>query len=553
MMVLCAAAFAFFTSNLQAASNGNISALMSSKSSLDDGSFEKWSSTTNILPIANSTELIDNSIDSANYYIGGGDVFSVHIMELPSVEYTAVIDQNCDAVIPELGLIRIGKKNLGEAKAIIGHYIQSKVKKQYTVYVSLTKTKSAFVSITGAVSAPGTYQFKGTYRLLDVLRKANDNLLPSINDCNYRAVVCSHGDSITSYDLFQYLFKHDLSQNPYVYPGDNIALEYSKLRVYVNGCIKSDVGDVPSLVKQVPIKNDEPIKDFLSLLPFDESADSNNVIIKRHAADGSSRTFVFSLLHPDNSTLENQDMVIITKKKYFPHIETITLSGEVLSPGLYPIIKDKTTVKEILEISGGLTQYADINRAAVIRHRKSVELKNVLLINPSTLQSTQTQHEQPIIPPNFIRPEVSASINNTGATNDFSVIPIKNDGKDMVLEFADEIFIPQKEYVVYVSGKVANPGAYLYVAGKERSYYIEQAGGYAGRADKGNVSVMTIYGGGGGMAYHVNDKSKVMAGDIVVIPESQQYKTFNMVWSPTLSYMLAAISLSITAYVTMKK
>jgi len=55
--------------------------------------------------------LIDNSIDADSYIVGGGDVFSIHILELPSIEYSATVDQNCDVTIPDLGLIKVAGKH----------------------------------------------------------------------------------------------------------------------------------------------------------------------------------------------------------------------------------------------------------------------------------------------------------------------------------------------------------------------------------------------------------------------------------------------------------
>jgi len=142
-IVVCMCAVLFIATNLFAVSKTDMATFMASGTS---STFQNSASSDNS-PMLSGGGLIDNSIDSTTYYIGGGDVFSVHVMEMPSTTYVAVIDQNCDAVIPELGLIRIGKKNLGEAKAVIGQYVKSKLNKPYTVYVSLTQVKSAFVSI----------------------------------------------------------------------------------------------------------------------------------------------------------------------------------------------------------------------------------------------------------------------------------------------------------------------------------------------------------------------------------------------------------------------
>ena len=558
MLALCASAIVCIAGNSIAASKADVAQFMASSGELNQKKYESIMDSKDskeaLSGIGNITELIDNSIDSTTYFIGGGDVFSIHIMELPSTEYSAVIDQNCDAAITELGLVRIGKKTLGEAKSAIQRYVKSRLKKEYTVYVSLTKVKTATVSVSGSVTAPGTYQVKGTSRLLDVLRKANENTLPVLSDCNYREVLCSrNGEPAVTYDLYQFIFKHDLSQNPYVYPGDNIALDYTQRSVYLNGSVTMNIEDIPSLKKQVPIKNGESIKDFLAVLPLEAGADSDNIIINKHSPDGSSHTIIFSMNKPDATLLENKDVVIISEKKNYPHVETIMLTGEVISPGMYPIIKDKTTVEDILKLSGGVTDYSDMSRAVVIRHLKSYVLKNTMQPTKASTPALNTNllQLQQVLPPNFIRPEITTALMNSAATMDFTIMPIKDHAKDIVLELADEINIPKKETTVYVSGKVSNPGVYTYVDGKTRDYYVKKAGGFVRRADTRNISVISIY--GNGSAYQINDKSAVMAGDIILVPESVQYKTFGMVFSPTLSYVLSAISLFLTGYVVIHR
>jgi len=109
------------------------------------------------------------------------------------------------------------------------------------------------------VAAPGTYRLAGTFRLLDAVKMANNQELPSLTEFNYREMECRNRDSLRYYDEFKFLFKNDLSQNPYVYPGDNIALAYAKTRVFLHGSIKNPITGT------VPIKQDEPLAEFLSL------------------------------------------------------------------------------------------------------------------------------------------------------------------------------------------------------------------------------------------------------------------------------------------------
>jgi protein involved in polysaccharide export with SLBB domain len=192
----------------------------------------------------------ENSLDPDRYYIGGGDMFSISVIGLPSIRYMVEINQQGDMYIPELGLLKLGKINLSEAQEKIKVYIQEKLKKQNSIYVQLVKVKSVTVSINGAVEKPGTYVLSGGGRILDVIRTANKETMPSINDCDFREVLCKNKDSLNKIDVFNYLLKNDFSGNPYLYPGDNISLLYATKRIFLNTQAKSGISG------WVPIKGD---------------------------------------------------------------------------------------------------------------------------------------------------------------------------------------------------------------------------------------------------------------------------------------------------------
>ena len=204
--------------------------------------------------------LIDNSINSDAYFVGGGDVFTINIVEFPSVEYTAIMDQNCDAEIPDLGIIRIGRKTLAEAKKIIADFITRRMKKQYQIYVTFSRAKSALVTVTGAIADPSTYQAEGTQRLLDVVLMSNKNTLPNVNEFNYREITVVNKDSSARYDLFQFMFRNDNAQNPYVYPGDTYFDSFSKQKGVYHGLRAKPV------LGLIPIKPNERLRIFFPCL-----------------------------------------------------------------------------------------------------------------------------------------------------------------------------------------------------------------------------------------------------------------------------------------------
>jgi protein involved in polysaccharide export with SLBB domain len=495
------------------------------------------SSSLNIGKTAAQTpnSLLDNSIDPDRYFIGGGDVFSAHIVELPSVEYVVVVDQNCDAVISDLGIVRLGKKTLAQAKVILRDFIKSKLKKPYEVYASLVRAKSAIITVSGAITNPGTYQVEGTYRLFDALRMANNHVLPPVSEFDYREVKCTNRDTSAQYDLFRFLFLSDNSQNPYVYPGDYIHINWSSRRIFISGSVRTPYSGY------LPIKSNETVGDFLSLFTLDGSADSSNILVTKYGDKNEARTIVFSLKAPEAIRLDDRDVILVSPKSNYPRLQIVEVSGEINRPGNYPIQAHKTDALSVIEQAGGPTPRGNMKRAFIIRHTKIDDLETAM--NP--------QNNNPAAVPSLhrstapaVRPEIAAALSNVSASKDFAIIPLGENGKQVVLEANDEIVVPKIENVVYLSGNVKKPGACQYVEGKDIDYYIQQAGGLTSKGDKSNIFTVMQFGD----VYQIKGSSSVEEGDVIIVPESQQYKILTTVALPIITVFLSALSTVILLY-----
>jgi polysaccharide biosynthesis/export protein len=479
--------------------------------------------------------LLDNSIDQDSYFIGGGDVFSAHIVELPSVEYVVIVDQNCDAVIQDLGIIKLGRKTLSEAKTVLRDFIRSKLKRPYEVYVSLVRAKSAIVTVSGAISNPGTYQVDGTSRLFDVIRMSHNNTLPPVSEFDYREVKCTRQDTTETHDLFRFLFLSDNSQNPYVYPGDHIHINMSSRRVFITGSLRTPY------LGYLPIKTNETAKDFLSLFNFDGSADSDKILITTYGDKNEARTSIFSLKEPQNIRLDDRDVILVPPKSDYPRLQIVTVSGEANRPGAYPIQARKTDAQSIIDLAGGPTSRGNLKRAFIIRRIK-IDALELAMNPPSTSPMGVAAVSRSTSP--VVRPEISAALANITTSKDFSIIPLRENAGRTLLEPNDEVVIPKIENIVYLSGNVKIPGVYPFVEGKNCSYYIQQAGGLTTKGDKSNVFTMIQYGD----VYQMKGIDSVEEGDVIIVPESQQYKYLTTVILPVISVFLTALSVALMTY-----
>ncbi len=468
----------------------------------------------------------DNSIDPQTYYIGGGDVFLISVIQSPSIHFTGTVNENCDIFISDLGLIKIGKQTLAQAKITLSDFVTSKLNNRYSVYVSLVKVKTSVVTVSGGVANPGTFTLKGNVRILDAIRMANNNAIPALNELDFRSVRCSNRDTVNNYDLFSFLKQGNLTQNPYVYPGDNIFLSFAKQRVFIVGAIKSATfGDVP-------IQNNETLSGFLSLFTFEESADSDHIVVERTDSNGKSESRIMSVREAQTFTLRDKDLIIVSQKKNYPKVLTVSVGGEIARPGLYPLLKNVSKASDIIELAGGPTPEGQIERAYVIRRKKMLSdefKKNVASVKPSITGGTSD---------NSVRPEINTSLFHMNTANDFAVLRASDHSEGILLEQDDEIFIPKQEHYVYVSGSVRIPGAYAFVAGKNKEYYINQAGGFSSKADHTNTSIVAYF----GEVQQIKDKQTVEPGDIVVVPDAVQYKFLTSVVLPIIATAASVVA-----------
>lgn len=466
---------------------------------------------------------IKNSIDEETYMIGCGDEFFISFLNRPSLSYTGTVNVEGDLFIPSLGLIKLGKISLSEAKKRIkeGFHLKSKETKISDMYVTLSSTKKVTVYITGLVPKPGSYIFEGEARLFDAIKVAIDKY-SHINKYDIRNIRCSSKDTLIYYDILKFLKNSDLSQNPYLYPGDIIELKEAKRTVTILGAITGPFKGV------IPIKSDETVGSLLSCFDFEDAADTSFIFLKRMDENQQEKVIKLEKNQFNEYSLKDKDVLIVPIKKGYPEMMTVFVWGEVKRPGYYPIIKNKTTAGEILK-EAGILNSASKKKIAIIRYLKTIELpQNPQLNNLVTNTITQS----------FSRSEMNNAISLLLTAKDYTVIPVSEES-NTVLENNDYIIVPRLENVVYISGAVKRAGGYEFEEGKNLSYYLSLAGGFNHFADKNNVFKIVKY---GNVLQYSNSK-EVNDGDIIVVPYAKENKFFNNIFLPSFQIVATSITL----------
>ncbi len=484
----------------------------------------------------------DNSIDSIRYLVGGGDGFRISIVGLPSQEYFPIIDQKGNIFDGDIGIIPLGKVPLCVAESIIAEKVKKKLRKNNEIYISLRKIKKANVTVTGLIANPGTYTISGSMHVFDAVKIANGGTIPSQALVNFRSIEVRNGDSVKSLDLLRFLIKQDVSQNPYVYPGDHIHLRSLDTRIYLTGEFMEPSGG------EIPLLPGETVADILKIIRLRKNADTTVITVHIAETNGAQPNSQRTLKETMDCVLGNNDVVSIGSQMMSRRADTITVTGEVNRPGTYFINFHETTLNSVLELAGGPTEQGDVNRAFIIHKRKMNEIINEG-VHPGLIG--QAGLSQPFPTPvsiRTVRPEISSSISDLLQTGDFSVIEEHELSQKGLLVDGDEVNIPHRETFVYVSGNVRKPGAFPYKAGATYAEYIKEAHGYTRKADSRNSFILTKYKG----VTQIRSDTEPKPGDILVVPSSMEYKRFNGLYVPLFQIVPAIVSLVLTFVIVLK-
>ena len=136
--------------------------------------------------------------------------------------------------------------------------------------------------------------------------------------------------------------------------------------------------------------------------------------------------------------MENHDQVTIYPNLKFLPAKTVQISGEILLPGVYPILGDFETIQSIIDRAGGFTTRAFQEGTVLIRDEQRLVIEEMA-----------------------------------------------NTMKD-----GDIITIPEKSDVVNITGAVYNPGLISFKKGRSVSQYIRMSGGLTPDANKNDLIVI---------------------------------------------------------------
>ncbi len=440
--------------------------------------------------LGQSAPVLEGAIDPDVYLVGPGDEFSVSIGGLLATQDPAMVAADGSLVLPEVGAVAAAGRTLREVQQAAVAALRPQYR-NVPVEVNLLQPRQFYVHVSGAVPAPGRYLATAASRVSEVLELAyaakafeleylqatammppnveKPPLVipsataerPELNEAyapSLRSLLLTRRDGATELlDLYRYFTLGEIEHNPYLHDGDVLEVpsyhqEFGAVRVS---------GDV-AYPGRYPYRAGDTALDVLLLAGGLEGVDEiEEVRLVRRGKEAAPDLMLFDVAavragQAEAPALQAGDHLNILGTRVSTEA---AIYGFVTYPGTYPIEDGQTTLKDLVQMAGGLKPEADPG-AAVLQRTGSQRFKR----HPSA--TDLDFFGQVYLQRSQIANEVIVDLEK-----------VLDGSEDVTLYNGDIVRIPRNEGTVTVIGNVPQPGYLDYEAGRNASHYIDLAGG----------------------------------------------------------------------------
>ena len=471
---------------------------------------------------------LDAPVDPAEYVVGPGDVLALSIWSASPVDLQLTVTPEASLLIPNVGVVNANGLTLDQLKKKV---IQVTSRKYINAEISLTllTPRKVTVNINGFVLQEGKKEVYSVQRVDNLI--ALSNTFPSermtINEysaelnklrvgMSERRIVIRGRDGTTRrVDLARYRATRRGVDNPYLREGDYV---YVPQRTSADNAL-GVFGGVMSSASFEFVPGDSLSGLIAMALGFPETADPEHAILSRLSMDGQKMDTLFVdaraiVEHkiPDIA-LQPGDRLIIPQRQELRQNYRVSIGGAVERPGDYPITQGTTRLSDVIRKAGGFLPGANLRAATITRVRIHEETTPAEIENEQLLSRRASIDAEDT---SYYMTETALRLKGEGVATNFYDLFVKGDSsQDVIVRPYDRIQIPGFEGTVLVFGQVASPGNVKFSAGKDYSYYIQEAGGYTNEAHESQVKVIKA----GSRTWLQPDETTIEDGDFIWVPK----------------------------------
>jgi len=379
-----------------------------------------------------------------NYVIGAGDQLVVDVFGVSDITKKLLVSSEGFIRYPNLGPIAVGglsielaTEKIKKSLAAIYPGIRSGAVR---VQVSLGQIRSIRVTLIGEVNRPGSVTISSLSTLMNALYLSGG---PTAIGSLRNIELVRNGKKLVNFDLYDFLFRGDLSKNLLLQDGDVIRVGYCQTRVALKGAFNK-----PALYEAIASESAKDlinyaggispvgVKDFVSVIRL-----------------GKTRKEAYSLTPAqwNSFSLSSGDTLYVDSLQA-KFINRVQVTGAVERPGIYGAAETKN-LKALLSI-------AVPREDAYLAH---AVIRRVNTLGESSLQS-------------------------------FNVEQVLKGSVDFNLQSEDSVHIYTKSairevYTVAINGEVNKPGKYNFLEKMNAMDLVLMAGGFSEGASRAQVEI----------------------------------------------------------------
>lgn len=398
------------------------------------------------------------AMSSGDYPVTAGDVYLLAFAAgSSSVNYSISVDTTYKIRVANLGVLNVQGLTFAQLKK----QVEDIVAKNYPlsgVQFALSSPAVFQVTLKGEVVQTEVKQAWALTRLSTLVAGCFTNYSSSRD-----VLVTSANGKQNHYDLFLADRLGDLTQDPYVRPGDVITINRAERRVTVSGAIERP--------GSYELKKGENLMTLFEYYGggFTGYADKNRIEIHRFNAE-TLQTSVFYLtekdLEKDFALCDYDKVSVVASSDLRP---VMFMEGAISSSG-GGFSSETSTVASMDRISIRFdydTNYASLLRSSSYYFLSSSDLSNAYIMRGDKIIPIDIN--KLLYEPTYFSEEI--------------------------VQPYDVLRVPFKLYYVTVSGAVANPGRFAFIPDRGWEYYIGLAGGFLDDVNVGKkVEIMDVNG-----------------------------------------------------------
>ncbi len=243
----------------------------------------------------------------------------------------------------------------------------------------------------------------------------------------------------------------------------------------------------------------------------------------------------------NNFVLKPYDVVVVRKSPNYVAQQFVQLDGEVTFSGSYVLQRRNERLTELIKRAGGLTPEAYIRGAHVIRKMTTDEIaardETIRLAMGSSGNDSISVAKLQVSDTYSVGIDLEKAMANPGSSY------------DLVLRAGDRLFVPEHISTVKISGDVMVPNTVTYQPGMKVKDYINLAGGYGNRANKGKVFIVYM----NGMVAKAKKNTPVEPGSQIIVPSKPDKQSFDWTKAMTIATSLGSLGTMAAALANMFK